>query len=1262
MKSIGLKLVCGLALLLGTSNGQAQVDSMLHNGEYVYIYPFKKEVKIHADYWELVDDKEFFLDYNNYFDLFSGNFMFERESFQNAKTSRRKKELQKELADSWKRILRGRGFGPGLTKSLRKQPGELLIANYEMGQDLLPPFGNIPNGKYVQLFETFCVVDEKGNCQSDVQRIAGIFDIKNNALDGHAVWLNFNGDTLKTGNFVNGLKEGEWLIKETDELSQNIYRWQRRMLRDLFKNEYARDTVYTYTHFVNGVEHGPYRAVNNSYGSKVFGQFDRGEASGEWTQYSDDILIERLRIADHQDTVISHKPLLRGTRMQYPRSYYGRTKKKDRLVMFPSIYSGFPENFYSINYGKFKDARELEGETEQSFELTDGRNSEYYNSDHYGYEGEHYGSYLDEKEVDPITRQTIARWYAIDSLGMRMNYDGVYERYHYNGQRFFRYEFVDGHLLREDTLFWDNGVAHDVIVFQPDSNKFYRNLYDRNGKHYDQMIYDSLGAFIRFESDKEYVQKTLEIDGLPAKEMDYSAEVNFGVDGCRYYYEHPDGIKRDSMVEPILLLRTWSSPDTTQQMNIDYDPVSRTYKQEFYNYFGESVSTDTRVFTPTFSGWNGTTITKFDGFTVNQTRSGVLIDDVDLDSLGHKSVNYSNYFYDITSDEMLYAGEEPYTGVFSLAYRSGFSGIKSSKGKINVSIQKGFFGSRKYRRKLRAEGGNEEMLRYVINGASSNFHAFHTYGTFIDFFDELVYSREEFSWYNVDESFGGMKKLKGEFLDGKPHGVWTAYSNRGKVISTLNFINGEPEGELRIYDEQEPERKRRYGYDRFMFEELLDTFPPRKTEYLKCSSMFKNGMREGRTVQYDWLGRITTDMFFENGLAEGEFMMRDYTYFSKATFKFGRLDGYLRTYLTLPNMDTLLLYDINLQHGLLNGESRAYHTNGSLAKRGFFLDNEPIDDYEAYDTLGFKFHYVKFQYSHPVEEKIWEENALSIRYQFNWEDSIPFSPDELTESESFKSLLARNGYYHYSANERYYGRPTLVPKDDIECRMTKYYPNDTIARDGMLADKRKIGLWKFYGYNGNFLYEANYFDSVIVINDSIQFKSKGILTDYDDKGNRLYSAYIIEKFEKYDCAHTDHYEIRQLLTIDEVDDSLGRMNGYVQNFYDNGTIQGEGTMKNGLPDGLWKFYDPFGKLNKMGNYVMGKRNGRWLEGDLAKKKYLGEICMNPNLDNLEEMQKYQENLLDITIINYMMGKVKNVQYYDVNMNRVQELEESREED
>jgi antitoxin component YwqK of YwqJK toxin-antitoxin module len=106
----------------------------------------------------------------------------------------------------------------------------------------------------------------------------------------------------------------------------------------------------------------------------------------------------------------------------------------------------------------------------------------------------------------------------------------------------------------------------------------------------------------------------------------------------------------------------------------------------------------------------------------------------------------------------------------------------------------------------------------------------------------------------------------------------------------------------------------------------------------------------------------------------------------------------------------------------------------------------------------------------------------------------------------------------------------------------------------------------------------------------------------------------------------------------------------VKNYYDDGTLQSEGQMLNNLPTGVWKYYTPNGQLNQVGEYVQGKRNGRWLKGDLSKTNYLGDICMNPNLPDLEKRIAYQENLLDIEIRYFKLGKIQTSEYYDINMN------------
>jgi antitoxin component YwqK of YwqJK toxin-antitoxin module len=271
-----------------------------------------------------------------------------------------------------------------------------------------------------------------------------------------------------------------------------------------------------------------------------------------------------------------------------------------------------------------------------------------------------------------------------------------------------------------------------------------------------------------------------------------------------------------------------------------------------------------------------------------------------------------------------------------------------------------------------------------------------------------------------------------------------------------------------------------------------------------------------------------------------------------------------------------------------------------------------------------------------------------VRYLFDWRDSIYFVPSDITETQSLDRVLSDLGLLYY--NEVYYGRPSLVEKDGISYHVTKYYPNDQIARDGAINNGKKTGCWQYYNYDGEFLYEVDYFDTIIQLNDSIRFKSKGILTDFNAKGQKISQSYVIEKFEKYDCSHTDHYEIRQLYTFWQENDTVDRLNGYAKNYYDNGVLQNEGMMKDGLPTGVWKFYDPYGKLNMVGSYAQGKRDGRWLSGDLSKSKYIGDICLDPNLPNLDEEISRREKELEINIINYVLGKSVSYESYDWDLN------------
>lgn len=1274
-----------LFCVLGHTSTFAQVDSTQINGKYYKVYPIRQRMEIQEEYWIAVDDDAYFRDQENYFNVFGEGEFFNREAFDSASVLE-KAWLYEDLEFRWESLTKKRsGFRGRFAKAVRKNPEAMLDPNFSMHTDLLPSFSALPDGEYVQLYNDFCLVSENGECQPQTDRVAVFFNMKNNLLHGPATWINAAGDTLRSGAYKNGLRTDSWDFTEISNSSYYFYKWEaRRFAKTGIR---YKDTTLSTITYNAGEQHGPYSWTIPSGSTLITGFFANGIQSGTWKTYSKDVLISNYTYADPEATKVSHKPLLRtGTKLM---DYFSWDEKYD---IYGAKYQrqDVPENLIEFDFGN-KEELELEEEEFNSYELENDVYSENeisYNYDEYGMPQRDYparvlkrmsanlpgfrsvGSGLFDLIYDPNREISETRGYFIDSLGAKMQFDGLYEMYYPNGQLFLRYNFVNGELEVEDTLFWDNGQAWDVIEFVADSNHYLRKIYDYNGMHTNTAIYDSLGDFMRYDvAEEEYKLDEITIDGIIAtkdylgiNDFDYYSyrpkrSSNYGklkkiFDG-NYSYRNPI-VSADSIVPDtaFAMYKEYNGFDKKSLLrSVTFDTETRTYSQNNHSYTGINYSSTERVYTENYNGWTGKSTWKYGKFTVIETASGIWREDPlnrDKDtSIRMSRIMYPYYGYYVTTDIEILKDGVPYTGKVVLKNKSLFPRI--SKNKL-VTRQKASTNKRKMSNRLYRyfKKGKKHSVLDVISGPSeleyiSSMIAYNLFQTAnADWFS--AYSSRYAIYGN-----GTVKpdKVKGRYLEGKPQGYWYGKLD-GEVSGDIQFERGEAFGTHKQYGIE-------YKAPKWLRNDSEDSLPKRKTYFLNTSTEYENGMRNGELVDYTWYGSIESQGAFKDDFEEGEFIQRDPKAYSITQYQNGYLDGYAQTYLTFPGMDTVLLYDLNFQDGGLSGESNTYHINGKLAKRGFFLNGEPIEDYEAFDTLGFRYHYVKFQYGFPIEEKIWEENQLSLRYKFDWKDSIQFDPSDLMQSQSLDRLLSEYGYNDYELEQAYYGRNRLVEKNDLKYHMTKYYPNDTIARGGFVDDGKKVGLWKFYDYDGLYLYKINYFDSIIKVNDSIRFKSKGILTKFNASGDSTYSAHIIEKMEKYDCAHTDHYEIRQLYTVWESDKNVGRMNGYVQNFYDNGVLQNEGELKDGLPTGLWKYYDPFGKLNLMGSFEQGKRQGRWLQGDLEKKKYLGEICLNPNLPNLEKEKKYRENLLDVTIITYRLGKTVNKQFFDLNLNKYSDM-------
>jgi antitoxin component YwqK of YwqJK toxin-antitoxin module len=1221
MKQLLLTTVGILLSTLFTHFSAQTVDSVVINGTQYYVYPYGQQATPSRTLSTAVSSFE------NETIL-----AMIREAYPDASSA----EVAEIMREYKRKIRNARISNRQITrrqlKIIRAHSDQFYSSKPFMDNDIPPSLDALPNGKYVQYFEQYYVLDPKGRSRLDPCKVAGLFALKNSKLDGTAVWFNPAGDSIKYGRFDNGSKEGPWTIAVFEKLDFYTTAAYEQFVAS--KPEYATFT----SQFSKGVREGAYLGKE---GNKITsrGFFKEGKPAGEWYVYDNDVLFSvrgiydtiylqrHFTYADQSKQIVAHNQLIRNKtfNQSVERMSFDLRQTLD-LPMSPRDQPRVDFNeLYKFNLQEEEDL-ELPEEKIQT------------------YEGEDYESYnrqigsVDREGMVWLGQQEVPKYKVIDSLGYKALYDGVYEEFYPSGQLKFRYIFQHGQLLREDTLFWDNGQAANVIVYDSIQQTYEERYFDRQGKLYEATVYDSAGKFKNLRLDPFQVKKTL-IEGLPASK--FSDEMFFEYDVFDTLYK--------PAIAPLTLLKSWYV-DTSVWTHIQYDPATRIIQLGVNSINGTPKATGVYEFAEDFSNYRLGYTRRFKDLTLQRTANGSYNGRM-ADSIPQARIIPIDEVFDMTADDILYYKDQPFTGKFNFELDSKLRFSMSAKQisfGINTSerTHKKLYNAVLKYRKTGKTTSMADLLSLLENGFSYEYDIYELF----PFIYPLIQSPEmgEYEAYDLDGTRyekGLAKRVTGNIVAGKPDGPWKVYNTAGKLKGEYFFVNGVLSGDVKEYGYTFPAND-------FEYDPLTDTMPSKTVYHLQYFGQYKNGFPNGESTSYDWQGKITSREHYTEGLRDGESLERNRLACTMAGYEDGALDGTVQTYLTIPKKDSILLYDLNFQNGALQGESRSYHSNGSLSKRGFFLDGRPIDDYEAFDSLGTKFHYVKFLYSFPVEEKIWEENQLSVRYQFDWRDSIYFMPNDITETTSIEGILYDLGLMGDPEEAApYLGRPSIVDKTGINYHMTKYYPNDSIARDGSLQAGKKTGCWYFYSYAGEKLYEVEYFDTILKINDSIRFKSKGILSDFDAAGNLRSRSYIIEKTEKYDCSHTDHYEVRQLYTIWEAHDSIQRMNGYAKNYYDNGTLQNEGQLKDGLPTGIWKFYDPYGKLNQVGEYVLGKRNGRWLHGDLSKTKYLGDICMNPNLPDLEERMAQQEKKLDIYIRYFKLGKVLKSEYYGLDLNK-----------
>jgi len=320
-----------------------------------------------------------------------------------------------------------------------------------------------------------------------------------------------------------------------------------------------------------------------------------------------------------------------------------------------------------------------------------------------------------------------------------------------------------------------------------------------------------------------------------------------------------------------------------------------------------------------------------------------------------------------------------------------------------------------------------------------------------------------------------------------------------------------------------------------------------------------------------------------------------------------------------------------------------YDEEGRIIKNYRITDGR-IDHITTYDTLSNITSEIKLINGYMEFQTNYKNGFISSTQSFDLKDSVqPILqkfPHDLDKTLFVwdSRIKTDHGYMNPRSSSTEYLRS-----------YTKIYQNNQVVAEGELHYSAKQGLWK-YSYSNQLPYTIEYRDTFVSGTEGLRFIR---FSNYKDPlhnlmchgtiakikwysaSNALFSEGMLYEFDKeYTClqdAYTEQFLIDYSLYNSK---PTAGTTEYIVNYYPNGNKMNEGTIVNGKPDGLWKWYHNDGLLYEVGKYKNGVREGRWLKGDLSKIRFMGETCLNEESNDYNEMLKH----ISVTITYFEKGE------------------------
>jgi antitoxin component YwqK of YwqJK toxin-antitoxin module len=355
----------------------------------------------------------------------------------------------------------------------------------------------------------------------------------------------------------------------------------------------------------------------------------------------------------------------------------------------------------------------------------------------------------------------------------------------------------------------------------------------------------------------------------------------------------------------------------------------------------------------------------------------------------------------------------------------------------------------------------------------------------------------------------------------------------------------------------------------------------------QTQSILVNGKSQPVTFYYNEGDRVRSMGEYKNPNTENAVRTGSWVYFyengykqAEGSYTDGKKEDEWKYYYYTGELKEI----VNYKNGEFNGLYEEYSTNGQITTKTFFVGDKIQGSLEISNEVG-----------NLLEEKNMVDNKLDgVTKTYNPDGSID------TKLQYKAGNLDGEQILYYTTTGTVLKK--IIYKDNkLEGANIGYHPNGKVKKTGRYAADLYVGVWIEYYDNGQILDSGAYNNEGASFGKWVSYHKNGKLkqvTTYDAKGKKLGD---VKEYDVDGTLSVSYVYADSKLTAYTFYDkkgtvvSSGKEKGgvliYKAYYPDGKTLSAEGTFKNGLQEGEWKFYNANNYLESKNQYAKGELDG-----------------------------------------------------------------------